>query len=135
MPSIGNGASYDVATDAGMVRLLLNDTAGPAVFQDDEIAAFLALEGGNVKLAAAQAIDTNADNEALASKVLRTQDKNVDGAKLADALRARAAELRAQAAAEAEDGADGFYFDVVDFPESGGGEPSHELAPIPHEFW
>jgi hypothetical protein len=79
--------------------------------------AFLDLEGGNVKLAAAQAIDTNADNEALASKVLRTQDLSTDGAKVADALRKRAAALREQVLAE-DDG----YFDIVDLGPSCGPE-------------
>jgi hypothetical protein len=82
--------TYDVTTDAGKVRLLLNDVADPWVFNDAEIDAFLALEGDVVKLAAAQAIDVNATNEALASKVIRTQDLTTDGAKLADAMRKHA---------------------------------------------
>lgn len=113
MPSIGNGASYtDPSTDRGMVRFLLNDTSAPAVFTDAEIDAVLTLEGDAVKLAAAQMIDTNASNEALASKVLRTQDLNVDGAKLAEALRAHARELRRQHYEDDE----GDYFEVIDFP-------------------
>lgn len=110
---------YDPTTDEGRVRLLLNDTdeAGGYVFTDDEITAFLALEGGSVKRAAAQAIDTNADNEALASKVLKDADQSTDGAKVADALRKRAAELRRQADLEDEAG-DGAFFDIVDFPDS-----------------
>lgn len=96
--------AYDPNTDNGMVRLLLNDVEPPYVFSDDEIGAFLTLEGGAVKLAAAQAIDTNADNEALASKVLRTQDLSTDGAKLADALHKRAAALRQQHLDDLEDG-------------------------------
>lgn len=104
--------TYDLATDDGKVRLLLNDVAAPWVFQDEEIAAFLTLEGGSVKRAAAQAIDTNASNEVLASKVLRTQDVQTDGAKVADAMRAHADRLRAQAD-EADEDADGF-FDVID---------------------
>lgn len=88
----------DFTTNTGRVRLLLNDIDESAfVFLDSEIAAFLAIEGDNVKLAAAQAIDTNADNEALASKVLRSQDVQTDGAKVADSLRKRAAALREQA--------------------------------------
>lgn len=107
--------TYVPNTVAGMVRLLLNDVdTDTAVFADDEIAAFLDLEGQNVKRAAAQAIDTNADDQALASKVLRTQDLNTDGAKLADALRARAKELRRQADEADEDTDDGFFFGVVD---------------------
>jgi hypothetical protein len=62
--------------------------------------AFLALEGDVVKLAAAQAIDVNADDEALTSKVIRTQDLTTDGAKLADSMRKHAAALREQAADE-----------------------------------
>ena len=96
--------TYNVTTDPGKVRLLLNDVDEvTAVFDDDEIAAFLALEGGSVKRAAAQAIDTNATNEALASKVLRTQDVATDGAKLADAMRKHADGLRAQADREETD--------------------------------
>lgn len=104
---------YDLSTDAGKVRLLLNDVdADSEVFDDDEIQAFLDLEGGNVKRAAAQAIDTNADDQALASKVLRDHETTTDGAKLADALRKRAAVLREQADREADE-AD-FYVDFVD---------------------
>jgi hypothetical protein len=97
--------TYDVTTDRGRVRLLLNDVdRDTAVFTDGEIDAFLALEGGTVKLAAAQAIDTNATNEALASKVIRDHQVQTDGARLADAMRKHAASLREQAADE-----DGFF--------------------------
>lgn len=90
--------TYDLDTDAGKVRLLLSDVDEPtAVFTDAEIDAFLELESGSVKRAAAQAIDANATNEALASKVLRTQDLTTDGARVADAMRKHAASLRAQA--------------------------------------
>lgn len=106
----------DFNTDNGRVRLLINDVAeGSFVFTDDEINAFLAIEGDVVKLAAAQAIESQATNEALASKVLRTPTgQTTDGAKLADSMRKHAAALRAQAAAESEDSDDGFFFDVVD---------------------
>lgn len=104
--------TYDTTQSAGMVRLLLNDVAEPWVFDDDEIAAFLTLERGSVKRAAAQAIDTNADDQALASKVLKTQDLTTDGAKLADSLRKRAAELRRQA--DDEDDEDSAYFEIID---------------------
>lgn len=103
--------SYSPGSDAGKVRLLLNDVSAPWIFSDDEIDALLELEGGNVKRAAAQGIDTNADNEALASKVLRSQDVQTDGAKLADSLRKRANELRRQADAETDDAG---YFEIVD---------------------
>lgn len=101
-----------VPTDpVGQMRLLVNDVAAPWVFSDEEITAFLAIEGQNIKMAAAQAIDTNADNELLASKVLTTQDLQTDGSKIAQALHARAASLRAQAISDEQ--ADG-YFDIVD---------------------
>lgn len=104
-------AGYDPSTDVGMVRLLLSDVSEPYVFADNEVTAFLTMEGGDVKLAAAQAIDVNATNELLASKVLRSQDVSTDGAKLADAMRKHAAELRRQA--REDDDAEGF-FDVVE---------------------
>jgi len=109
--------TFTPADDVGVVRMLINDTGAPWVFSDEEITAFLTLEGGSIKLAAAQAIDTNADNEALASKVLKTQDLSTDGAKVADALRKRAAALREQAAAE-----DGGYFEVIDLGPTCGPE-------------
>lgn len=92
-------------TPVDLVRFLINDLnpADPAaqVFTDTEIAGFLQLEDGNVKLAAAQAIDVIADNEALTSKVIRTKGGiSTDGAKVADALRRRAATLREQADTE-----------------------------------
>lgn len=108
---VAGDATYDPSTDVGKVRLLLNDVADPWVFSDAEIQGFLDLEQGNVKRAAAQAIDTNADNELLASKVLKTQDLQTDGAKLAQALHARAESLRAQALDDEQ--GDG-YFEIVD---------------------
>lgn len=102
--------TYDLGTDAGKVRLLLSDVdEATAVFTDAEIDAFLELESSSVKRAAAQAIDTNATNEVLASKVLRTQDLATDGAKAADAMRKHAAALRAQADAADEAASEGFF--------------------------
>jgi hypothetical protein len=84
------------------VRLLINDRPGDSedplhVFSNDEIDAFLTMEGGDVKRAAAQALDTIADDEALTSKVIRSQDLSTDGASVANALRERAKALRSQA--------------------------------------
>ena len=46
------GFTYEVTTDVGKVRLLLNDVdRDTAVFNDLEIQAFLDLEGGSVKRA------------------------------------------------------------------------------------
>lgn len=104
------------STPTRMVRLLLNDVAGnehEQVFSDDEVADFLTMEGGSVKRAAAQAIDTNADNELLASKVLSDHQISTNGAAVADSMRKRAAALRAQATdEETKDAteADGYFF-------------------------
>lgn len=119
--------AINFATDLGKVRLLLNDVDETAlVFTDAEITAFLSLEGDSVKRAAAQAIDTNADNEALASKVLKTSTVTTDGAKVADALRKRAAALRAQADVEDGETDDGFYFGIVEASRT-----SPELTGLP----
>lgn len=103
--------SYDpaVADDISKIRLLLSDTdENNEILTDAEYQVFLDMEG-SIKLAAAQALDTIADNEALAAKTLTSSDVSVDGAKLADSLRKRAASLREQA----DDPAGGF--DVIDF--------------------
>jgi hypothetical protein len=104
--------TYDVTTPRGQVRLLLSDVdATTAVFTDAEIDAFLALEGASVKLAAAQAIDANATNEALASKVIKDHQTQTDGAKVADAMRKHATALRDQVAGFDDSG----VFEIVDF--------------------
>jgi hypothetical protein len=92
------------------VRLLISDVdPDRRVLSDDDVVGFLDVEGGVVKLAAAQALDAIASSEALVGKVIRTQDLSTDGAKVAESLRAHAALLRGQAADE--DGS----FDVVEF--------------------
>ena len=101
--------SYDVVTPIGQVRLLINDTTADPVFADTDVAAFLAMESGNVKRAAAQALDVIADDEALTSKAIRTQDLATDGPKIADSLRKRAAALRAQADQADADADEGFF--------------------------
>ncbi len=108
--------AYDVTTPLGRVRLLINDTSADPVFADTDVAAFLEMEDGHVKRAAAQALDTIADDEALTSKAIRTQDLATDGPKVAESLRKRAAALRAQAD-KADDDADEGFFAMV--PMSG----------------
>ena len=102
--------AYDVTTDLGKVRLLLNDVADPFVFVDTEVQAFLDLEGGNIKLAAALAIDTNAGNEVLASKVINSQDVTTSGDRMVTAMHALAQSLRDQALASDDDQG---YFEIV----------------------
>jgi hypothetical protein len=104
------------ATEAqGDVRLLIADTDSTRrMFSTLQIAAFLRLNGDNTRRAAAQALDVMASNEAMVSKVIKTQDLSTDGAKVADALRKQAAELRRQAD-DGEDGSDDAGFEIAEF--------------------
>jgi hypothetical protein len=105
--------TYFLATDAGKVRLLIPDNQPTSyVFEDDEIAAFLALET-DVRRSAALALETIASSQALTLKVIRILDLQTDGAKVATSLLERAARLRAQAE-EAEASEDGGSFDVIE---------------------
>jgi hypothetical protein len=102
----------DYSTPAGQVRLLIADVSddpGEQYLSSEQIAGYLTLNAGSVRRAAADALDAIASSEALVSKVIRSQDLQTDGAKLADALRAHADRLRVQA--EDTD----FAFDIV-FP-------------------
>ena len=108
--------TVDPTTSIGMVRLLSTDLDEVSpLFTDAQIAAFLTLEANNVRLAAAQALDTIASSEALVSKKIRTQDLQTDGPAVAEELRARATALRKQA--DTIDPATGepFAFDIVDY--------------------
>jgi hypothetical protein len=100
--------------DIRRVRLLIADT-DPAnrLFRADQVTDFLDMEGGSVKLAAAQALDSIAVSEVLISKVIKTQDLSTDGAKVAAELRARAKELRRQVTDSEGDDDGGFV--IVDF--------------------
>lgn len=108
----------------GLVRLLIADTDPTRqILTDTDIVGYLTLAGAaptghldaagapivdattaQVRYAAADALDAIATSEALVLKVIRTQDLQTDGAKLADTLMKRAAALRV-AAKQAEDDA------------------------------
>jgi hypothetical protein len=105
--------TYDLATDRGKVRLLIPDRIeDEALFDDDEIDAFLVLEE-SVREATALALETIASDQTLVLKVIKLGDLSTDGPKVSDALRARAADLRSQATdEEAEE--DSGAFDVVE---------------------
>lgn len=112
----------DVTTDVGRVRLLISDLdPAAALFADDEVQAFLDLNGALIRLAAAEALDVIASNEALLSKKITTQDLATDGPALAAALHAQAEGLRAahrtsQADADAVNGGG---FGIVPFGRRG----------------
>lgn len=98
--------AVDYETDLGRVRALIpdveqvdfrNDGTATYLFEDGQLNAFLSLyEGsaGQVWYAAADAVDALATSEAYISKVIRTEDLQTDGAKVANALVLRAQELR-----------------------------------------
>jgi hypothetical protein len=89
--------TFDPTTDRGRVRLLIgDDDTSNQIFQDASIDAFLSMEGGEVKLGAAAAIEAIAAKQALIQKVMKIGDVTTDGAKLAQALRELAANFRRQ---------------------------------------
>ena len=89
--------TYDPASPAGQVRLLTGDRdQATALFADAEIQAFLDLNAGDVRLGAAQAIDQIAANEAYIQGRILLDNLQTDGPRLAEQLRAQAAELRRQ---------------------------------------
>lgn len=111
----------DYTSPIGQVRVLIPDlrkledlrdlrNEPRYLFTDDEILAFLAVNNGNVKRAAADACDAIGMDKALQLLVLKTDDKQTDGAKLLDAIVKRARTLREQAK---EDDENNLSFDVV----------------------
>lgn len=104
--------TIDYTTDVGKVRLLISDL-DPAklVLTDDMIAGYLQLEDGNLRRAAAEALDAIASSEVLLSKKIRTQDRESDGPAVAAELRKHAAALRARA--DADDAADEPFFTLI----------------------
>ena len=111
----------DYTAPIGQVRVLIPDlrkledlrdlrNEPRYLFTDDEILAFLAVNNGNVKRAAADACDAIGMDKALQLLVLKTDDKQTDGAKLLDAIVKRARMLREQAK---EDDENNLSFDVI----------------------
>ena len=107
--------TYDLTTDVGKVRLLIPDRVeAVAVFaEDDEVQAFLDLEG-DVRRAAALALETIGSDLNLVLRYTKSPDGlMVDGVKAAAEARARAKALREQAdvAAATDASAGGGSFD------------------------
>lgn len=104
--------SYDLSATTGKIRLLIPDNQPVGyVFEDAEIEAFYAMEG-NVRRAAALALETIASNETMVLKVIKLLDIQTDGAKVADALFERAGRLRSQA--EDDEAIDNAGFDIAE---------------------
>lgn len=110
--------SYDLATDIGKTRLLIPDRVeASAIFTDEELQAFLDLNDGNTRRAAAEALEMIASDEAMTLKVITTLDLSTNGASTSAAILERARLLRSQAAA-AEDGEDGGAFDYAEMADN-----------------
>lgn len=93
--------TYDLETTVGVIRLLINDKyPDDPIFYDEELTVFYALEGSDVRKAAAKALETIAADEVLVQKVIKLLSLSTDGAKVAAELRSNAAALRAQADAD-----------------------------------
>ena len=109
--------TYDLSTDTGKVRAVIPDrTAATAVFSDEEIAVFLAMEGG-VFRAAALALETAGADTVLTQGVVRSLDVDLDGAAASRELRQRAVRLREQA--DAADARSGALFDIAEWVAPG----------------
>jgi len=123
--------TYNLGTDVGVARLIISDSdvANP-IFQDEELAAFLSMENDNIKLGAAQALDTIATNEALTQKAIKILDLTTDGPKLAVALRLHATSLRAQVSADEAAAEAGTDFDWAEMVENVSGERERLVDPF-----
>lgn len=108
------GFTLDENTDIGTVRMIIQDVdAEQALFTDAGITKLLSLNGNDVRLASAAALDIMASNQAMILKVIRTLDLSTDGAAVARALREHASQLRADAE-KADAGEEGGLFDYAE---------------------
>lgn len=89
-------ATYDLSTNVGKARLYSKDTVLTSPrFTDEEITAFLAIENGDPRLAAAVSLELTAANTALMAKVKAVGEiQFVDYATLAESLVSQATHLR-----------------------------------------
>jgi len=93
--------TYDLATDIGKVRMLIADTDAAAYdFDDDEVQVALTQEGDSLKRAAALLLLSLAANRSRLTVSVRRGSVSEDLTKLAADLRAQAAALVEQAAAD-----------------------------------
>lgn len=91
-----------------------DDNSPSTLFTDEVIQTYLDVNAGNVKRAAAQACRALAISEGLISKVIKTEDLQTDGAKLARAFLEAARDL--EDSADNDEDRDGWgAFEVVRF--------------------
>lgn len=109
------------STEILTVRLLIADPGDPlhgatTLLSDEQLQAFLDLEGNSIKRAAADALEAIAVSETLVSKKITTQDLSTDGPAVAKALRDQAASLREQALVTEDSDAVAQIVDFVPYP-------------------
>ena len=109
--------TYIPGTPIGLVRQLCTDRdPDHEIFSDEEIEALLDLNNGNVRLAAADALDQIATSQALILKYIEVNGLKTNGQAVANALHQQAESLRARAAVEAAE--DDEYIDIIPGPGS-----------------
>jgi len=120
----------DATSPVGQLRLLISDTqlrtdpmdlTAPAeyYFSDDFIGGFIAMNGGYLKLAAADALMAFATNASLVDGKIRKENLQTDGPAVTNALRLQAADFRAQGKLDREeaDAAAGLQVSIVNFDD------------------
>lgn len=106
----------ETPAEINQVRALIPDLdSSNRLFTDAEIQTFLDIYNGNVRRAAAAAIDAVAVNEALLYKIVRTDDLQVNGVSGAEVLRKRAQGLRQEA--DSDDALAGDEALIIVYPE------------------
>ena len=91
--------TYLLTTPIGKVRLNCQDTkVDNAIFEDDEIQAFLDQNNQSIFLAAADALDTIASNQSYVLKVISNNGLSTNGPAVASDLRMHARTLREKVA-------------------------------------
>ena len=110
-----------------LVRQLISDVGNDPLFTDDQVGAFLSLNIGSARLAAADALEVIAASEVLVAKKIRTQDLATDGPAVAKALMDLAASYRRRARDLGEDPAADVveFFDIVPTTGGDGRRPEH----------
>ena len=100
------GFTYDLGTTVGRARLLIPDRDPEhAVWTDEELAGFVAVEGDDAYLVAAAALEAMASDVAYTRGDVRVEDVQTNGSKTSDALLKRAQMLRERSSlADAEAG-------------------------------
>ncbi len=111
------------------VRLLIPDTdPDNQIYTNTQIEMFLLAARGNIFRAASLAIGSLSVDEAITYKVIRTDDQQIDGVAVADALRKRAMEL--ENLAKREDNEDVEQFFSISYPQ-----PQHIAPELFPTYW